>query len=384
MKKFEEKFHSDRLHFFQLASIPSVALGLASIIIGQQLAKLYGAGTAVCSIVIGNLILWLIAIAIISMVDKIHMNAIENIKGYIGKYGGIIAALVLLWAFLNWYAFQINFTIGEVSGLLPQEVAGQKDMIIRFGAVLGLFAAMLSIGGIRILHRLTVFFLPLLFFYHIYALWTAHKTVTLEGTWGLSFGAVLSTVLTVFPGYINFPTFFRHSRSKAHSILALTTLTIFITFFEISTIWMDFSLPASSLFLYPLILLLLYFLLHVTFSNMLNIYLASACWEAIIPHLGSGKEYAIIGLFGTLIYTFVQVSTPVQFMQELTNSYVAILGIVLLLAYLMRIIIQHRPRPHEKKVSLTTWLFGCAISTFYEIQHFLQGEQALLAGVNAS
>lgn len=382
MKKSESRFQYDNQNFFQLACIQSASLGLSVIIVGQQLSKQYGAGTAICSIALANLILWLIAVGIISMTDKAQSNAIENIKTYIGKYGSLTAALILLLAFMNWYAYQINATLSEFHALLQMKEKWQSDVALRFGAALGLLSALLSIGGIRLLRKLTVAIFPLLFSYHLYSITVSDLSIPIKGSLGLSFSAILTAILTLLPGVINFPTFFRHSRSKAHSFLALTLLTIFITFFEISTIWMNFSFlqPETS----TILLTSLFLILILTLCNLLNIYLASACWEAIIPHIGGGKEYAIIGLFGTLTYTFVQISTPVQFFQDLTNSYLAILGIVLLMAYLLRIIVRHRPRLFERSINLSAWLFGCVVSTIYEIQHFLHGVDALLAGVNGS
>ncbi len=382
MSRSGGRFQYDNQNFFQLASIQSASLGLSVIIIGQHLYKQYGAGTAICSIALGNLILWLIAIAIISMVDRVNSNAIDNIKTYIGKYGSLAAALILMFAFLNWYAFQINATMTEFNALFQFEEKWQRGIILRFGAALGLLSALLSIGGIRLLRRLAVAILPLLFCYQIYAVMTSDISIPLKGTWGLSFSATLTAILTLLPGVINFPTFFRHSRSKAHSFLALTLLTVFITFFEVSTIWMKFSFSES--LTSQLFLISIFIVLILTLCNLLNIYLASACWEAVVPHIGGGKEYAIIGLFGTLTYTFIQISTPVQFFQDLTNSYLSILGVVLLMAFLIRIIVRHRPRIFEKSINLTAWLFGCVISTVYETQHFLQGIHSLLAGANAS
>lgn len=384
MRPPSNRFQSDHQSFFQLASIQSASLGYSVIIIGKQLAIEYGPGTAICSIVVANLLLWLVAIAIIFMVNRVHANAIENIKSYIGKYGGFLAAAVLLCAFMNWYAFQINFTMDEVASLVQMDTTSQRDLLIRFGAASGLFTALLAIGGIRLLRKLSVISLPILFIYILYSMWSSNQFVRLQGTWGLSFAAVLTSTVLLLPGVINFPTFFRHSRSKAHSLLALTILTVIISFFEIATIWMDFSFSIGAISFPLLTFLVLFLILLVTLCNLLNIYLASACWEAIVPHFIGGKEYAIIGLFGTLTYTFVQISTPVLFLQDLTNAYLAVLGIVLMLAYLMRLIIRHRPRPHEIKISLTAWLFGCCVATIYEMQHFLKGEQALLAGINAS
>lgn len=383
-KPAANQFVSDFQNFWQLASIQIAAVGFSVIIIGQQLSVKYGAGTAICSIAIGNLILWLIAIAIISMVDRFQANAIENFKHYIGKYGGILAALILICAFMNWYAVQINFTMIELTSLFHFDAPGQKAIVIRLGAGLGLFAALFSIGGIRMLRRIAVCSLPLLLFYVIYALWSSNKSIILAGTWGISFSAVLTSILILLPGVINYPTFFRHSRSKAHSFLALTILTILISFFEISTIWMDFSAPQGAAWLARLIVLTIFLILLLTICNLMNIYLASASWEAIVPHLGVGKEYAIIGLFGTLTYTFVQITAPVMFLQALTNAYLACLGIVLLLSYLMRILIKHRQRPHKQIISVSAWLLGCIVATIYKTQSTLQNDTALLAGINAS
>ncbi|MBS0652101.1 MAG: hypothetical protein JSR39_01095 [Verrucomicrobia bacterium] len=373
------QFFYDNQNFYQLASIQSASVGLSVIIIGKQLATVYGAGTAICSIALGNLILWLVAIAVISMVDREKAHAIANIKEYLGKYGGMIAALILMVAVLNWYAYQITFSMSTIESLIQGGI--QKGMLIRIGAALGLLCALLALGGIHLLRKMTVASLPLLLVYHLYAIISTDRTVPLEGTWGLSFTAVMTSVLILLPGVINFPTFFRHSRSRAHSFLALTVLTILITFFEATTIWIDF--PFSYQFANT-VALAAFIIVILTYCNLVNIYLASACWETFSARFGEPKGFAIIGLFGTLTYTFVQVSTPVQFLQDLTNAYIASLGAVLLMAYLTRLIVRHRPRPLEKTITIATWLFGCLIATLYEVQHFLKGTDALFAGMNAS
>ena len=373
------RIYYDKQSFVQLASIQSASLGLSVISIGPQLATLYGAGTAICSIMLGNLILWLVAMTVLSKFDYERANAIEYIKGYIGKYGGILAALILMVAVLNWYAHQITFSMAALSSLFQDGMC--RGMAIRIGAALGLLCALLAMGGIRLLKQMTVISLPLLFCYHIYVITASDRSVPLAGTWGLSFSAVTSSVLILLPGVINFPTFFRHSQSQAHSFLALTLLAILITFFEVTTIWMDFSFSNG---IVSSVMMSVFIILSLTYSNLINIYLASACWETFASRFSGPKGFAIIGLFGTLTYTFIQVSTPVQFLQDLTNAYIANLGVVLFLVYLTRIIVKHRPRSLEKSINLATWLCGCSIATLYEIQHFLKGEEALFVGATAS
>lgn len=375
------KFQYDNQNFLQLTCIQAMSLGISVIIIGSQLATQYGAGTAICSIIIGNLLLWLIAITILSMIDRVHATAIDNIKNYLGKYGGLLIAFILMTAFLGWYAYQIDFSLNKLNDLLLTENKLERGLVIRAGAALGLISAMLSIGGIRLLKKITVCAFPFLIGYHLYMVATSPYSIPFKGTWGISFQAVLVTVLVLLPGVINFPTFFRHSRSKSHSFLSLTLITVLVTFFEISTIWMELS---SSRHLITSLISAAFVILILTTCNLLNIYLASACWEAFVPRFGGAKGFAIIGLLGTLTYTFIQISAPVQFLQDITNAYIAILGVVLLMAYLLRIVLKHRPRPFEKATSLTTWLFGCVVATIYESQHYLSGIPSLIAGVNAS
>lgn len=379
-----ERFQYDNQNYFQLASIQSVSLGYSVIIIGNVLAQKYGAGTAISSIIVGNLILWLIGIGIISSTDRTQSNAIENFKSYIGKYGALLTAVILMFAFLNWYALQINSSVSALNTLYHFDMKWEKDVIVRTGAAFGLISALFSVGGIRFLKWITVCSLPILLCFHLYGILSSDISIPIKNTWGLSFPAVLFAIITLLPGVLNFPTFFRHSRSRPHSYFALTLLTVLITFFEISTIWIKFSnFPAETL-VFKTSITAFIIILSLICTNLLNIYLASAAWETVIPRFSASKGYAIIGLLGTLTYTFVQISSPVQFLEDLSNAYISCLGIILLMAFILKMIVKHRPRPFEKGLNMTSWIFGCMISTLYEINHPLQGVEALLAGVKAS
>ncbi len=380
MINLTKHFHSDNQNFFEIGSIPNAAIGL-SIVIGSQLANEYGAGIAICSIVVGNLILWIIGISVISINEQHGNTGIDNIKLFFGRVGGLISSLILMFAFLNWYAFHLTFSTQALNQLLHLDNNLVLDLSLRFGVMLGLLCALLSVGGIRMLKRLSIIAFPLLLIFHSYAISISDQSITLKGTFGLSFYAVMTSVLLLLPGVINFPTFFRHARSKAHAYLALTMFVVFTTFFEISTIWINFYSAVSG---FNIIVTAVFISIMLTTCNLLNIYLASACWRTIVPNFESPKGFAIIGLFGTLTYTFIQISSPVQFLQELTNSYIACLGVVLMFAFAARIMIKHRPRKFDKLMNLVTWLFGCVIATIYEIKPAYKGLPALLNGLTAS
>ena len=372
----------DHQNFWHLASIQSVSLGIGVIAIGGELAKKYGAGTAICSIIAGNFILWLIAIAVISMVDKTRSNAIDNISFYIGKYGGMLAACVLALSFLNWYSEQINISTSLLVHSYTYNASYGGAMLIKYGAGLGFITALFSIGGIHLLRKIASISLIPIFAYSLYAIFVSDVSLKLSGTWGLSFPAVLSVVLALLPGVINFPTFFRHSISKSHSIFSLSLIAFFVCFFEISTIWINIEQSTKSM--HGLILFSIFIISTQVFCNFLNIYMASACWEAFVPRFEGRREYAILGLFGTLVFALIQIESLMQFLQDLTASYITTLGVVLLLAYLMRTLVRHRVRRLERATSTAALLFGWYLATIYEYKYFPDPTAPVLAGIAAS
>jgi len=372
--------------WFQLGTIISISLSIHSIIIGEQLARKYGAGQAICSILVGNLILWVIAMAVISMASEDRSNAIENVKIYLGKYGAIFMWLILIVSLINWFVLQINAVIPSIGIYFGEE---QKGSLVRLGAGIGLFITLLSIGGIRLIKRLTVTTSPFIFCYYIYAIIQSDYSISSIDSWGLSIPSIISTILILLPGSINLPTLFRHSRSKADSYLGLTLMVLLISFFEISTIWMKFTDNGNIVYLgskysFFSIATLVFIILTLIYINLLNIYFASACWETYVPRFEGAKGYAIIGLMGTAAYTFIQIYTPLLFIEDLTNCYLASLGIVLLSACLTQIIVRHRPRKFEKAINGFCWFIGCVVSTSLVVQNVEDGIHPLLMGVGTS
>ncbi len=369
--------------FIHLSVIQTVSLGIPVITVGFRLAEKYGAGVAICSILIGNLILWLIAMTISSMAIEDRSNAVENVKEYLGKYGAFFMVLVLLIAFLNWFVLQINTSIPSIGHYFGIE---KKDGLVRLGAGIGFFTALVSIGGIRIIKWITTVSFPIVFCYYIFAVLQSNYSLSSAHQWGVALPAVLTTILVLLPGVVNLPTFFRHARTKSDCYLALTIMTLVISFFEIATIWMTFVDGSgvigfgSTSSMFSLATLLFIFISLVT-TNLLNIYYASACWECFAPKFEGAKGYAIVGLIGTAAYTFIQIYTQIQFLEDLANCYIASLGVVLLIAFLVRTIVRHRPRSFQKLINGFCWLVGCLVGTLTIIKNTHDGIDPLLTSV---
>ncbi len=362
--------------FWELGSILGSALGLPAMIVGGSLAKEYGPGAAFTSICIGNFILWMIGLGIISMTEgKAH--AIENIKNYLGKKAGIAAALVLICALLIWYALQIKGAAGALIPILEYDPW-------TLGIILGGIVALLSFGGINLIKRICVFGLPLLLCFVIYSLVIAKSHALFSQPLSFSFSAILTVILVWLPGVVNLPTFFRHAASKADAILGLSLIMIIHIFFQAFTILLGIDTPEKIFSLGTKGLAMGFVLLSFLCINLVNIYAASVAWESIFPRHKNAKEYVVVGLLGTLTYILLYFSFPLAFLEIIASSFIASLGVVLLIDFLMKVIVKHRPRALEKTWSSLSWLVGCLAAIFTAIQLPSHPEDSLIAGPCAS
>jgi hypothetical protein len=369
----------DIQNFFFLGTIQSAGIGIPCLMIGDYLAKTYTPGIAIGSIIVGNLVLWLIGIGVISMTGQNHINGIQNIKNYIGKLGALFCASIFLFCFLVWFAMQIHLTVENMGDIFPPSYFARKDFFLRVGTALGLLSALLALGGIRMVKWLNTIMLPLLIAYQIFALVKSPFVFDVHSI-NLSFPAVLTVVLLFLSGTINLPTFFRHSRSKSDSYLALCFLAIAVSFFECSAVWIqasEYALIKSV----DLSLAFLFIAMTLTCSNLLNIYFASACYETFTPKFFEVKGLAIIGLLGSAIFALVQIASPMAFLIDLFNCYLLNLVFLLLIAFLIKMVIYHRPRPLEKWINLFVWMVSCCIGTVTKLKTSQDSLYFLLAGV---
>ncbi len=375
-------------NFWQLACINGAALGLPAMVVGGALAQAYGAAAALSSILIGNFILWIVGLGIISMAgDRDH--AIENVKDYLGKGTSIFAAFIWVLAFLIWYTLQIK----GVSLALTPQIRGPNEWIV--GGCLGLVVAVLGIGGIRLIKKACTVCLPLMMFYVVYAALTSESSVGFGEGWAISLPGILAIILVWLPGTVNLPTFFRHSRSRADTVFGLILVTLLHVFFQAGAVFMHVADSGSFLLnkseqgdVIGIGFVLICFIL----SNLLNIYYASAGWETILPVKRNRIEYFLVGFFGSLAYVIFlilpsqdTVRFTMEFWESILSSFIASLGAVLLIAFLIRLVVNHRPKPFEKIWSALCWFIGCGTALVVQIQTLdFDSNQALVTGVTAS
>lgn len=361
-------------NFWHMAAIQGASLGLPAMVIGEVLAKSHGAGTAVLSIFLGNLFLWIIGLSMISMTYSNRSHALQNVKIHLGNFTAWFGVLVLVLAFLTWFSFEVKAMTNALDSILSLSSNWSSEWSLKVGAFSGCIISLLAIGGIKLIRWVCVIFFPFLLFYVLYALFTSKGTSpTFAGTWGLSFSATVTTSAVILPGMINIPTFFRHGRSIQDAYLALTLMVLFTAGFQIASIYLhflDISLLApqytvESGLTFALVMLIAFIALSTLCINLVNIYFATAAIEMIRPKTEVDfKNYTLFGLGGTLIFGIIQIGYVMNFINNLTSCYIAVLGVTLLQGFLVEIIVKHRPRCHEKIINSFCFFLGCGISTY--------------------
>lgn len=377
--------------FWELAGIQAAAVGIPGMLVGGQIAKAFGFGTAILSICLGNLLLWIIELAVISMTSDGNENAIENVARYLGKFGKIVTALFFIVSFLMWFVIQIKGTETAINSLVVTSGYNKNGFGLKVGIALGLLISILSMGGIRLIKRVCIFSLPLLAFLVVYLCFFTSSTIKISDTWHLSWSGVVLIMVSKMPAALNLPTFFRHSQSKQDSLLALTFMTVLFIFFQSSMVLVGagdietiFSGIQKESFSFTATLMWIFIVFSAVGVNLVNIYFASAGFQAIAFRPIGAKGLIIIGLLGTAIYTFIQAPSTMFFLENLSNGYIASLGMILIISFLIKTLVKYRKRSFQKTIGITCWFVGCLISTLLLCCNSSDAPSAIVGGAAGS
>lgn len=381
-----------RQNFWQLASIQITTIGIPGSIIAGQIAKKYGVKTACNSVLIGNLILWAIGLVIVRMSSAKRSNAIENIKHYLGPWGALLSSCLLTIAFLIWFPINIYDADIAIDTYFHGEHTFFKNAIIFFLCIL---TSLVSWGGIRLIKYTCVLALPLLLTFLCYVVFFSKQTIIPKESLEFSFKGTTSIIAVILAGTVNLPTFFRHSRSIGHSVFALSTIAIFVSLFQILSLFAGISNPIDFFSVgwisspyYLSAISLLYILLFSLCVNLGNIYFISAPIDAYIPflqrRLGSGK-FVLIGLLATGFF-FISKAYSLKFTQweNLVEGFIANLDVLLVLGFVIKKLIRHKLQFHEKLWGAFCWMTGCTYTAIIEIYTHAESNESLVAGITAT
>ncbi len=380
----------NKLGPIQLGIILGTSLGITSMVVGSQLVQSIGMGSAIVVSLIGNLVLWLIGLSIVSMAKQKN-DAIQNIKGYLGNKTGLLAAVILIPACIIWYVFQMQSAVVLFLNIFS---LGEHNIYgLKIGVILGVLITILSIGGIKSIKWVGLIGFPILILITIFSLFHSSKDILFETQYSFSYFGLITIIYSWLAGYMNVPTFTRHCESKADAYLALSIMAILHTIFQISMmiVRIDYLLSGNHNFFgvgsvlndFLVGLLILTSFLSI---NLINVYFSSAGWDAIFLKLNGRYKYPIISLLGMAVFLFYPLSSgfwgsPVGITENFLTILIVNLGVVLIVNALIRIIVKHRPRSFIKFWNSVCWLVGLMVASWFQFFRDYNSHESLLVGI---
>lgn len=374
-------------NFWSIACILGI-LGIPGMVVGGAIARTYGISSAIFSICIGNLILWILGLGIISMTQG-KGHAIDNIKKHFGVWSGYLAALIFALDFLMWFTVQVSITSNVLSRFF------KLDEDWKIGITLSCIVTLLSIGGFKFLKWFCLLSFPIILTFLISSIELKSETLIPPQSFSLSYFGIFLVMMNYLSGMVNLPTFFRHSKSKADSIIALSLIMlahiafqILMIFSKIDTVLIQVANgsyePSSHVFLLSLTL---FCLLSFFCINLVNIYFVSACWEMLFPKDYRSRKYIIFGIVGTISYVYlksIENSKALLVAQNIMSYSMVILLISLLANFLIALAVKHRLRYLDKFLGGMSWVIGSTVTVIRLIQNPNNPNEALLLGVSLS
>lgn len=372
----DTKQTSWQLSAIQLTGVTSLPVLATSIIILQYSSF----SSAIITLVIGNILLWLIRLGIMAMSFRGRKSTLDISKDFVGRIGSYPIAIVLLASTLAWFVAQTTIASNALTYLLPIDEGPQINLFIQMSVILGIISTLLCMEGIVVLRWLSILTLPILLFAFLCVLIEAPKGVHHIVDSKLSLAGLPLVIGTSLGVTADLPTFFRHSRSWKDSFRALIIIQIISLALGIGGLFLGsviepwFGVKEASNFalngpmLRASLIALVFFSAIAT--NVANVYSASVGWELVAPALAGRKEYLILGLGLTTIFILVANVVSMDFLIELTDSALVNLCLILILGYIISRIKKQKPKSFEKASYFIGWLLATAFN-FLQYSHIL-------------
>ena len=376
--------------WWPLTSI-QLAGGIISIPIlttGTEIALSHGIKDALFSISLGNIILLFISICIVFMSFKSRLNAVENAEQIIGKRGGRVLAFLILVTMIGWLPRQL-FAGSELLKMLP----GFSN--IGIGSLIGGLASLLTLFGIKglriacMIATLPLIIISLILLFVInphalhYELFAIPTKVDLSGT------SIIVALLVA--SIVDYPTFFRHGKTKKHVLIALfviPTVTIFVQvigMFLTHAYLTNKPLFSEEIFQSPLhaALLSVFVILSMLTSAAWNIYAASIGWESLFPAYKRRIQYPVIGLTATVLFHAVDIKDFIIPMTNFFDTVISGIGGILVFEFVRKKISGKEIFSIDKVFYNFYWGIGALIGLFSYFDLFLSEHYSTLVSLAA-
>ena len=316
-----------------LISIPVIATG-------SQLFVSYGLINAILSIIIGNFIVLIAGYAFICVSIKKRLNAVENAKQFIGNISSKFLAFLILIGALGWVALELQ---ENLKILLKYPIFSKFSA----GSFIGAIACLILLRGMKGIKILCTWAIIPLILLLIYILIRSHPQPIQHNFSGnhylLSFPALSLALAPSITAVIEYPTFFRHSKTRkdafitlgiiflATSILQACGILLFSYFIDSGQIFDDLL---GSPYLLDAVFSIAFTILSLLGSIAWNVYVASVGWESLFPIFKDRTEYAVIGLVVITLFSSFGLETFFANLPSQVDLIVSSIGGVILACYL--------------------------------------------------
>jgi len=375
-----------QLGAIQLTGVTSLPILIGSILLINNSNFI----SAILTLILANILLWIIRLLIINMSFVGRKSAIDISRDYFGTFGSYFIAVLLLVSTLAWFVMQTTLASNALSYLIPIEKNLGINRFMQIGVLIGIFSTLFCMNGIKIIKWVSVISLPLILLALIGILFGSDTALPQKTTNGISISG-LPLILTTSLGItIDIPTFFRHSRSKKDSVNAITFIQILSFFIGLGGIFLGSVIEpwfgintnnnlVTSGFLLKGSLIVFIFVSAIC-ANISNVYSSSVGWEIIAPILAGIKEYLILGLGLSISFILVANFVSMELLANLTDYSLVNLSFVLILAYLWYLIVKRRPNNLEKIIYFIAWVFSTTINVLQLFYVILPKTAPLLVG----
>ena len=285
------------------------AICLPVLLIGFEISRQFGLRAAIISILIGNALLFALAMIGAKMSADSDRTTVEHAGMHLGQTAKKLFAVIITLSMCVWFAIQAQMMAQDVLHMLPVLPFVTESTVAFMITAIIIYCAM---SGIKSIEKLATIAVPLLVATMIAAVYQGAGNVPAQvDTPSLLTSGGLSLVLaTSIAAVIDLPTFFRHALNKKESYkAAAATFLIGIPLVEFMGALLSHTTQASSLIdaLYCFegsiwkIWILLFILLAGWTTNNANAYSASMSIKALFSRLSDRTAIGCIGIIAAVL-----------------------------------------------------------------------------------
>jgi purine-cytosine permease-like protein len=376
-----------KLSYIQLAGVISIPSLTSSILLSQKYSFL----SCLFTILIANIILWIVRYGIIKITHKSRKSTLDIAYDYFGKIGALVIAIALLIDTIAWFFIHTSVAGDLFISLTKMDERSNINHFVQISSVIGIVCTLFCMQGMRSLRRLALITLPVLIGIFILLITTSY-TVSPKVDLAQEFTiAGLGMVLGYNLGFsIDLPTFFRHRRSWKDSVNALAIFQIISFLISLGGLFLGNlvglnentgNYQAGLLNDVQTVLLIAFILFSAIYANVYNVYSSSVAWEILAPAptLVGRKEYMILGLSLTILFISFYKTFSIHTLLDIADSAMINLCLILFWVYITKNIFKKEPSSSwDRHLFHASWLVTSALNTTQVIRYGFISNQVLI------